>query len=75
MGLELERDLEKATLKIMQSQYIKRVLEKFGMADSHPVNTPLDPNIRLIRMPDDEHHNIPKYHIAIRSLMYTAIGP
>ena len=72
--LELERDLEKTTLKIMQSQYIKRVLEKFGMADSHPVSTPLDPSIKLIRTPDDEHYNIPKYCSAIRSLMYAAIG-
>jgi hypothetical protein len=27
VGLELERDMEAATLKIMQSQYIKRVLQ------------------------------------------------
>ena len=72
VGLELERDLENGTLKIMQSQYIKRVLEKFGMIDSHPVSTPLDPNVKLIRTPDDEHHDIPEYRSAIGSLMYAA---
>jgi Reverse transcriptase (RNA-dependent DNA polymerase) len=34
VGLELKRDLEVATLKIKQSQYIKRVLQRFGMIDS-----------------------------------------
>jgi Reverse transcriptase (RNA-dependent DNA polymerase) len=61
MGLELERDMEAATLKIMQSQYIKRVLQKFGMTDSHPVSTPLDPNVKLIKTPESEHYNIPDY--------------
>ena len=51
VGLELERDLEKVTLKIMQSQYIKRVLEKFGMADSHPVSIPLDPMAQITKQP------------------------
>jgi Reverse transcriptase (RNA-dependent DNA polymerase) len=39
VGLELERDLEVATLKIKQSQYIKRVLQKFRMTDSHCQHT------------------------------------
>jgi hypothetical protein len=53
--------MEAGTLKIKQTLYIKRVLEKFGMADSHPVSTPLDPNIKLVKVPNDEHHNIPEY--------------
>jgi hypothetical protein len=72
--IELKRDMEKGTLKIMQSQYIRRILEKFGMAASHPVSMPLDPNIKLIKTPDDEHHDIPEYRSAIGSLMYAAIG-
>jgi Reverse transcriptase (RNA-dependent DNA polymerase) len=70
MGLELERDLEVATLKIKQSQYIKRVLQRFGMTDSHPVSTPLDPNVKLIKTPENEHYNIPDYQSAIGLLMY-----
>jgi Reverse transcriptase (RNA-dependent DNA polymerase) len=41
VGLELERDLEAATLKIKQSQYIKRVLQRFGMTDSAHHWTPM----------------------------------
>jgi hypothetical protein len=74
VGLELDRDMEAGTLKIKQTLYIKRVLEKFGMADSHPVGTPLDPNVKLVKVPNDEHHDIPEYRSAIGSLMYAAIG-
>jgi Reverse transcriptase (RNA-dependent DNA polymerase) len=73
VGLELERDVETATLKIMQSQYIKRVLQKFGMTDSHPV-TPLDPNVKLVKTPESEHYNILDYRNTIGSLMYAAVG-
>ena len=74
VGLELDRDMEAGTLKIKQTQYIKKVLEKFGMADSHPVSTPLDPNIKLMKTPDDKHHDIPEYQSAIGLFMYAAIG-
>src|ERR1700678_3294264 len=47
---------------------------KFGMADSHPVNTPMDPNVKLIKLPDMENYDIPDYRSAIGSLMYVAIG-
>ena len=74
VGLELERNLEEGTLKLSQTQYIQRTLEKFGMADSHLVSTPLDPNIKLIKLLDMEHYDIPDYRSAIGSLMYMAIG-
>ena len=74
VGLELDRDMEAGTLKIKQTLYIKKVLEKFGMADSHPVSTPLDLNVKLVKMPDNEHHDIPEYRSAIGSLMYAAIS-
>ena len=44
------------------------------MADSHLVSTPLDPNVKLIKLLDMEHYNIPDYRSAISSLMYAAIG-
>jgi len=74
VGLELERDKGLSTLKLTQAQYTKRVLEHFGMADSKPVSTPLDPNIALHKLPDEEHHDIPEYCCAIGSLMYAAMA-
>src|SRR6202522_1703715 len=74
VGLELQRDLEEGTLKLSQTQYIQRTLQKFGMADSHPVNTPMDPNVKLIKLLDTENYDILDYRSVIGSLMYTAIG-
>src|SRR6202522_2415405 len=74
VGLELQRNLKEGTLKLSQTQYIQRTLEKFGMADSHPVNTLMDPNVKLIKLPDTENYDIPDYRSAIGSLMYAAIG-
>ena len=74
VGLELQRNLEEGTLKLSQTQYIQRTLEKIGMADSHPVNTPMDLNVKLIKLPDTENYDIPNYRSAIGSLMYAAIG-
>src|SRR5271155_5596535 len=59
VGLELQRNLEEGTLKLSQTQYIHRTLEIFGLADSHAVNTPLDPNVKLIKLPDTENYDIP----------------
>ncbi|PIL28276.1 hypothetical protein GSI_09564 [Ganoderma sinense ZZ0214-1] len=77
LGLEISRDRPSRTLSICQSQYILRVLERFGMADANPVSTPLDPNIKLVKTPDDadlsEMRDVP-YQAAIGSLMYAALG-
>jgi hypothetical protein len=74
VGLEIERDLDAGTLKISQTQYVKKILERFRMADSHPCGSPLDPNVKLIKTPEDKQYDIPEYQAAIGSLMYTAIG-
>jgi hypothetical protein len=74
VGLEVTRNSEEGTIKIAQSQYIKKILDRFGMSNSHPVSMPLDPNIKLTKTPDNEHHDIPEYGAAIGSLMYAAIG-
>src|SRR4029453_18521445 len=74
VGLELEWDHTNGTMKIFQSQYIKKILERFGMENSHPVATPLDPNVKLIKTPDDEKYDILDYWSAIGSLMYAAVG-
>ena len=73
VGFEVTRD-DKGNLKIAQKQYIKKILERFGMENSKPCKMPMDPNIRLTKTPEDESHNFPEYGAAIGSLMYAAIG-
>jgi hypothetical protein len=74
VGMEVKQDWECGTLKLSQSQYIKKILDIFGMADSHPVKMPLNPNVALTNTPEGVQHKLPEYRAAIGSLMYTAIG-
>jgi hypothetical protein len=74
VGLEIERDKSKGLIKLSQTQYITRIIKRFGMEDSNPVKTPLNPNVKLEKTPEGEKHDIPEYLNALGSLMYAAIG-
>ena len=39
-GMEIKRDLERGTLTMYQEAYSKSVLERFGMSECKPTNTP-----------------------------------
>ena len=41
LGLNIERDREKKTIKLSQPAYINKVLAKFHLDKAHPVNTPM----------------------------------
>lgn len=82
VGLEVDRNRAAGTLRLSQKHYLERVLERFGMADSHPVYTPLDPNVKLVKREASDPHSITAeeakltrlYQAAIGSLMYAALG-
>ena len=40
LGMEIKRDLERGTLTISQEAYSKSILERFGMSEFKPTNTP-----------------------------------
>lgn len=40
LGLEVIRDRKMQTLSIVQSQYVEKILTKFGMSNCNPVSTP-----------------------------------
>lgn len=75
LGINITRDRKKRTVSIDQSKYIVQLLEKFGMAESHPVNTPMDVNTRYSKNMIDEEEkprlNFP-YREAIGSLLFAA---
>ena len=50
LGCELVRDRKARTGRLVQAGYAERVLRAFSMWDSHPVATPLDPNVRLSKL-------------------------
>ena len=50
LGCQLVRDRKTRSGHLVQAGYAERVLRAFNMWDSHPVATPLDPNVRLSKL-------------------------
>lgn len=74
LGLKVDRDKSKGTLKISQSKYISNLLERFGMNDCNPIATPLEPNLKLeARKPEEELTKKP-YRELIGCLTYLALA-
>jgi hypothetical protein len=69
-------DIKHGQLTVDQSQYLCKVLMRFGMDESNAVTTPLPEKLVLLaatNMEAEEARNFP-YLKAIGSLMYTMTG-
>lgn len=72
LGLKVERNRRIRELRLSQETYAKKVLDRFGMADSRPINCPVAPNTTL-----EVHEGTPAefpYSQAVGSIMYLAMG-
>ena len=47
LGMEIIRDRKQGTLFVSQCNYLRKVLEKFGMSESKAVQTPLAGHFKL----------------------------
>ena len=47
LGMRIIRDKANGTLKLSQSEYVKRVLSRFNMNEAKPVSTPLGSHFKL----------------------------
>jgi len=47
LGLHIERDEAVNTLLLHQRQYVATLLQRFGMADAHPVRLPMGTGVKL----------------------------
>jgi hypothetical protein len=79
LGVAIERDRPTRTLKLHQHQFILDLLEKYGMSDCKPVQTPLPPKLVLshsmspsTQEEKDLMSEVP-YLSAVGSLQYLAI--
>ncbi|VVA40018.1 PREDICTED: Retrovirus-related, partial [Prunus dulcis] len=80
LGMEIERDRAKGKISLCQKQYLKKVLQRFGMNEnSKPVSTPLAPHFKLSasmspKTGEESHYmaQIP-YASAVGSLMYAMV--
>jgi transposase InsO family protein len=80
LGIQIERDRKAHTLSITQRNYIKKVVERFDMAESKPVATPLDSSVKLTKADcpstvaqAKEMEKIP-YQSAVGAIMYAMLG-
>lgn len=80
LGLEVHHDKERKLFKLSQSKYIEGILERFGMASSKPVKTPMEQGARLtadMAPVDDRERSdmaaVP-YRSAVGSLMYAMVA-
>lgn len=72
MGLEIHIDQRNGILTIDQTEYAKKILQKFGMLDCNPVNVPMEPSLKLL-IEDGEPTQQP-YRALMGSLMYLMLG-
>jgi len=76
LGIYLEQNIPEGYIRLNQSGYIAKILERFKMEDSNPVSTPLDVSVKLCKNQDPplaEMKDIP-YQSAVGSLMYAMIA-
>ncbi|RVW53622.1 Retrovirus-related Pol polyprotein from transposon TNT 1-94 [Vitis vinifera] len=75
LGMRIIRDKTNGTLKLSQSEYVKKVLNRFNMNEAKPVSTPLGSHFKLSKeqSPKTEeemdHRSKVPYALAISSLM------
>ena len=71
LGVKVIQDHLTEIIWIGQPSYTEKMLQKFGMYDSKPVSTPVNPDVKLVpsENPDDVC-NQQKYQAVVGSLLY-----
>ena len=71
LGVKVIQDHLTRAIWIGQPSYTEELLQKFGMYDSKPVSTPVNPDVKLVpsENPDDVC-NQPMYQTVVGSLLY-----
>ncbi|KAE9261810.1 hypothetical protein PF008_g32756 [Phytophthora fragariae] len=73
LGIEVEQTSDTVTLR--QGKYAREVLETFGYDNAHAVGNPMEANVRLVPLGNNEESDTSfEYRKAIGMLMYLATG-
>ena len=71
LRIKVVQDRLTGAIWIGQPSYTEMVLQKFGMNDSKPVNSPVNPDVKLVPCEDaNEVYNQPMYQAVVGSLLY-----
>lgn len=72
LGIEFSRKGDSIIMN--QKNYIKNLLERFNVMEAKPVNTPMEPNLKLMKINEhQEDKNDVPYRELIGYLMYLAV--
>ena len=80
LGVAFERNRKARTITMCQRKYIKEVLKRFNMEDCKPIGTPLDVNVKLMKLSVEEFEAIEgemegvPYKAGVGSLMYAMVA-
>jgi hypothetical protein len=80
LGVEFTRNQESKTITLNQGKYIEEMLKQFHMEDCKPIATPLEANLKLMKLSDEEFAEVEQqmkgipYKAAVGSLMYAMVG-
>ena len=75
LGIKFLQDEKTGNVWIGQPAYVESIQKKFGMENSKPVSTPIDPSTKLTKTTDDEQSvDQQLYQSAIGSLLYLSGG-
>ena len=55
LGMKILQNEKSGEVWIGQPAYTENLLEKFGMSESKPVSTPVDPSVMLVKATEDDH--------------------
>ena len=79
LGIRIIRDKTNGILKLSQSEYVKKILNKFNMNEAKPVSTPLGSYFKLSKeqssktKEERDHMSKVPYALAIGNLMYAMV--
>ena len=75
--IDIIRNMKEGTLRLSQTRYVDKVIQRFRMADAKVVSTPMGAHFKLISIIDEIGSLDPEvfpYSSAVCSVMYAMIG-
>jgi hypothetical protein len=75
VGIEVERNRARREIRLHQTAYCKKVIERFGLLDAKPASVPADPNtdLSIVDVESTPLTDIP-YRELVGSLMFLMVG-
>jgi len=75
LGLHIECDVAAKVLRVHQRQYVLNLLERYGMADAHPVRLPMGAGVKLQKAGKLLTEDLAKvYQELVGALLYLCTG-